>query len=188
MVLGVQVLLLTLCVRPWSYQGEWLRLLVAGIVLLVWSVAISGSVTHGPIWTLPLTTGNFLICGVLFWCVASDLGWTDLKAKTPGTIRLSADELQLEVRGEVTRIPWVEVSRIDAFKRDRLVHDEICLTITEMNGKRWECNEDFEGWDDLLNRLPEFLPGVTPSSSWMPRVIHPPFETSGEAIFFRSSG
>jgi len=77
-------------------------------------------------------------------------------------------------------IKWDEIEKIDAFKRDLLTEDQICLEI-HVSKKIFYCSENFEGWvkfeKELKNQLSEL------DKNWFSKVTQPPFEESRITIF-----
>lgn len=52
---------------------------------------------------------------------------------------------EMNNRGSKTSIEWDEVEKIDAFKRDLLTEDQICLEVYTDKSQIY-CSEDFDGW------------------------------------------
>ena len=77
-------------------------------------------------------------------------------------------------------IKWDEIEKIDAFKRDLLTEDQICLEI-HVNKKLFYCSEDFEGWTEFGSELKIQL--VELEKNWFSKISQPPFEGSRITIF-----
>lgn len=82
-------------------------------------------------------------------------------------------------------IPWTEVSRGVAFKRDQGTVDCICLFVARRDGTGVELDEEMAGWPSLIDALPQFLPGCAGWSHWFHPVSFPPFATCETEIFVR---
>jgi hypothetical protein len=106
--------------------------------------------------------------------------------------RISFDEIGLSVtvldskRGTQTAIlPWNDVHTVVAYKRDVYAYDLICVALGN-DKAAIEVNEQMEGWPELVERLPAFLPGTPPLSVWWEQVAKPPFATSKTTLFTRT--
>jgi hypothetical protein len=82
----------------------------------------------------------------------------------------------------VLEVGWGEVSRVVAYKRDAMTHDVIALGFL---GTGIDVNEDMEGWDELLKKLPEYLPGCQPFEQWFQAVAFPAFAMNPTDIYRR---
>lgn len=89
-------------------------------------------------------------------------------------------------RGEKV-VAWQDVVRIDAFKRDLYVVDLICLRILLDDNATVEIDEEMEGWDSLVDNLPEYLPGCERFSEWFDKVAYPPFKPKLTVIYRRKT-
>ena len=89
-------------------------------------------------------------------------------------------------RGEIV-VAWADVIKIEAFKRDLLTVDLICLTISLRNNKTLELNEEMEGWELLVNQLPEYLPGCQTFAEWFLVVAFPAFKPNLTVIYSRNA-
>ena len=80
-------------------------------------------------------------------------------------------------------VSWSDVLKAVTFKRDQYVVDRICL-VFELSGDRAiEINEDMLGWQEVVERLPEYLPGTAPFHEWFQEVAFPAFATNARTIF-----
>jgi hypothetical protein len=82
----------------------------------------------------------------------------------------------------VLEVGWGAVSRVVAYKRDAMTHDVIALGFL---GTGIDVNEDMEGWDELLKKLPEYLPGCQPFEQWFQAVAFPAFAMNPTDIYRR---
>lgn len=100
-------------------------------------------------------------------------------------IDVTAHGFTLSGAGEAWEVAWAQVREVVAFKGDRFIVDDVCLSI--LVGERWlEVHEEMQGWDELVAGLDSRIMGMTPSSEWRPRVVHPPFSRNEEVIFRRA--
>lgn len=82
-------------------------------------------------------------------------------------------------------VPWSDIARVRAFKRDRLTHDRICIAVEKVDGSIVEVDEDMHGWEKFTETLPTQLSGASPFHDWFDRVAFPPFETNLTDIYSR---
>jgi hypothetical protein len=115
-----------------------------------------------------------------------------LPRRTPVSFSLECDEDSLrktwsrdgDREGE-TAVAWADVTYILAFKRDLWAYDRICLEIGTSEGWAIEIDEEMEGWQRVIERLPEYLPGCAACPDWSGDVALPPFARN-EKILFRA--
>lgn len=108
-------------------------------------------------------------------------------ANSPAEIR--CDEIgfaitQTRAASPVASLKWNTVKTILAYKRDVYVCDLICLGFTTSDGTI-EVNEEMQGWSQLVEKLPNVLPGTPPFSDWWERVAQPPFAPCVRTLFQR---
>lgn len=82
---------------------------------------------------------------------------------------------------------WADVTKAVAFKRDQYVVDRICI-IFELSDSALEVNEDMQGWQQLVDQLPAYLPGTLVFTEWFHDVAFPAFKTNAKTIFERVVG
>jgi hypothetical protein len=85
-------------------------------------------------------------------------------------------------RGEIV-IAWRDAVRIEVFKRDLYSVDLICLTIFLKDSKAVEINEEMEGWNSLVEKLPEYLTGCQKFEEWFQVVAFPAFKSNNTVIY-----
>ncbi len=83
------------------------------------------------------------------------------------------------------RVRWEDVAKVEAFKRDLLSVDLICTAFEIHGGISLECDEDWDGWQALVEALPTHLPGCRPFSDWWHPVAVPAFEHNLAIIYER---
>jgi len=81
---------------------------------------------------------------------------------------------------------WDETISIKAFKRDLYAFDRICLLIGLRDGSGIELDEEMSGWDSLVQKLPEYLPGCKGFGEWFDVVAFPAFQVNMTPIFDRA--
>jgi hypothetical protein len=86
--------------------------------------------------------------------------------------------------GEIV-IAWQDVVRVEVFKRDLYVVDLICVSLLLRDNKSVEINEEMEGWDSVVDKLPEYLPGCQKFAEWFQVVAFPAFKTNDTVIYQR---
>jgi len=82
-------------------------------------------------------------------------------------------------------LTWDEVISIKAFKRDLYAVDRICLIIGLKDGSGVEIDEEMSGWDSLVQKLSEYLPGCRSFGEWFEVVAFPAFQLNMTSIFER---
>ena len=68
-------------------------------------------------------------------------------------------------------VPWREVRRVIAYKRDTYVGDCLCLAIVGAGGQPIEINEGSPGWEMAGKGIEEFVPGSMPRAKWTVALI-----------------
>jgi hypothetical protein len=80
---------------------------------------------------------------------------------------------------------WTDVQRVIAFKEDWLTVDCICLAFVDRDDHAIQVHEEMKGWQELVEALPESLPGCKPWSEWFTEVSFPAFATNLIQLFDR---
>jgi hypothetical protein len=106
--------------------------------------------------------------------------------------RISFDEIGLSVTAldpkratQAATLLWNDVHTVVAYKRAAYAYDLICVTLGN-DKAAIEVNEQMQGWSELVEGLPAFLPGTPPLSVWWEQVAKPPFATSRTTLFTRT--
>ncbi len=86
---------------------------------------------------------------------------------------------------KIQAINWANIDNLVAYKRDCYGSDLMCLGIGGA-GSALEVTEEKQGWDELLNRAPDFLPGWRSKTDWYQAVMLPAFKENRTVIFSRS--
>jgi len=92
----------------------------------------------------------------------------------------------LEDGPRTTAIRWKDTDRIFVFKKDLVVVDLICTTI-EAGSNVLNFDEDAEGWLQLVEGLPVYLPGCIQFAEWFEKVAFPAFATNPILIYKRGA-
>ena len=74
------------------------------------------------------------------------------------------------------RIEWREIKEVYVYKRDVYIVDLICIMLRANNDDSFELHEQMQGWQNLIENLPEFLPDCPPFHEWFMEVAFPAFE------------
>jgi len=90
-------------------------------------------------------------------------------------------------QGQVINWPWANIVRAEAFKRDLLTTDLICLLLELAGGTAVELHEELDGWQSFVASLPENLPGFPVVERWFLTVAHPAFKTNLTTIYERTN-
>ena len=86
----------------------------------------------------------------------------------------------------INHIAWAEVAKVLAYKRDCYAYDLICIAIADVDDViRIELDEHSDGYQPLMDALPNNLPGCLAPKEWWDRVAQPPFETNWTELYHR---
>lgn len=89
-------------------------------------------------------------------------------------------------RDQTNLIAWPRIQRVTAFKRDLITTDCICLLFALDDETGIELDEDMKGWAELLEAIPNLLPGCKPLSEWIFDVSSPAFATNPTIIYAKT--
>ena len=82
-------------------------------------------------------------------------------------------------------LPWPEIRKVVAFKRDLFVVDLVCLRFEASHERAYEVNEEMGGWDELLVVLPGRLPGCLSRESVLELTVLPAFARNETVVYER---
>lgn len=100
----------------------------------------------------------------------------------PATAVITTDD-QGMIRGR-DRLQWNEVATVHAFKRDCYVVDQICLIFADRTRSiLLEVNENELGYQELIDCLPQRLPGCARFEDWWMAVAFPAFEANVTTVY-----
>lgn len=83
-------------------------------------------------------------------------------------------------------LPWGQVEKVLAFKKDNFSTDEICLLFVRENDQCIEVSEEDQGYNELIAELKNHLPGFPPLEEWFVNVAFPAFKTNPTTLWQRS--
>jgi hypothetical protein len=124
------------------------------------------------------------------WLTSRVVAYLNKKRKTPSRLKVFANSNGINVEivsnaGVMTRttIAWGEIHKIVLFKRDVYSHDVICMLIESQNKGVLELDETAPGWEQLINRLSDYLPSAIPYEQWYTQVAFPAYKPSAITIY-----
>lgn len=94
------------------------------------------------------------------------------------------DGFEINDGKNTNQIKWADIEKIDAFKRDLISEDQICLEFETNNGHLF-CSEDYEGWIEFEEMLRQQINQI--DKTWISSVSYPPFEESRTTIFLKTN-
>ena len=98
---------------------------------------------------------------------------------------MTVSSLTIENESRQTVFHWRDVIRVEAFKRDLWAVDQICLAFIQTGDTEVEINEEMDGWNSLVEQLPDYLPGCQKFEEWFQPVAIPAFELNLRVIYER---
>jgi hypothetical protein len=124
--------------------------------------------------------------------------WHRFRARRPGqppthghisfdTDQIEASWCTLEGQARTSRLRWADIQSVVAFKRDLYIVDLMCLAFNTDSAGALELHEEMTGWQDLVDALPDHLPGCTPFPDWWTVVTFPAFAANPTTIFSRAA-
>jgi hypothetical protein len=87
----------------------------------------------------------------------------------------------------ITRVhqaTWNQINGVVAYKRDCFAVDLLCIGFATPHG-RFEANEGMEGWAELIELLPTYVPGTPKPEEWRGKVVQPPFAENATTLYSR---
>ena len=107
----------------------------------------------------------------------------------PSPIRLSWNAKGFTISDSETEktvlVHWEKICRAEAFKRDLLAYDEVCVAFDLNGDSAIEINETMDGFTDLMEAAPTYLAGFVAFSDWYMNITTPAFETNLTPLFER---
>ena len=97
-------------------------------------------------------------------------------------------EMSASTAGVIVSWSWSSVERVQAFKRDLVVVDLICLQFSLAGGKVIEVDEEMKGFEALVAVMPQQLLGCPPFAEWWHPVAVPAFATNERVLYARLPG
>lgn len=81
---------------------------------------------------------------------------------------------------------WTDVIQVAAYKKDCFAVDLICTEFLLISEASLEINEEMVGWEELMTKLPEYLPGCRSFDAWFLPVAQPAFAPNYTVLFRRN--
>ncbi len=128
------------------------------------------------------------------------MGWKERWAYRRGrrrwvetSLRFDADGLALcwcdpAGKGGERRLAWGAVTLAKAFRRELTTGDLLCISFESPAEPSFEIHEEMNGWDDLLQGLPDLLPGCLSSDRILRAVMAPAREVLETTIYRKAAG
>ncbi len=82
------------------------------------------------------------------------------------------------------KIRWESLRRAVAFKKESSSTDQVSLLLEDSDGNI-EINEDMQGWGELLDQLPNRLPGFPSASSMLKKVVFSAMGAKNQVVWER---
>lgn len=83
-------------------------------------------------------------------------------------------------------IPWTNIQKVAAFKRDCYTVDLICIAF-ETPDSVYEINEEMASWPAFVQEIATHLPGCLKAEEWYEAVMFPAFETNRTMLYSREA-
>lgn len=86
-------------------------------------------------------------------------------------------------------VEWREIYEVYVYKRDVYIVDLICIMLrtSAADARGFELHEQMQGWQVLVEKLPEYLPECAPFHEWFMEVAFPAFEFNLIKIYPREN-
>jgi hypothetical protein len=82
-------------------------------------------------------------------------------------------------------LPWKEVTRVVAYRRDMYVSDLLCLAVEFDGLKTVEIDETMQGWQEFMTALPSYLTGSRGAEEFFLSLIASPDKNDSVVVFTR---
>ena len=101
-----------------------------------------------------------------------------------GIFSYNENGFELSINETLTKINWIEIHKLTAYKIDLLTTDEICLFVEAENGKQFEISESTEGWFKFLEKTKKQFESI--NKMWEIDISNPAFERKETEIYNRN--
>jgi len=91
---------------------------------------------------------------------------------------------QINNREVKSNVIWADITEINAYKRDLITEDQICLEISS-GSNQFYCTEDFDGWKEFEEMMRKQFPEI--ETHWLMQTANPALETSKTQIYTTNS-
>ncbi len=82
------------------------------------------------------------------------------------------------------KIRWESLRRAVAFKKGSRNLEQVSLVLDDGEGMI-EINEDMQGWGELLDQLPNRVPGFPTASNMLKKVVFSAFDAKNQVVWER---
>jgi hypothetical protein len=101
---------------------------------------------------------------------------------TLGIFEYEHDSFTISLKSGKRKIIWKEIERLEAYKRDLLTIDQVCLDFV-LAQTVITISEDSEGFRPFINKLQEQFPAIEKDWDW--EITQPPFATNFMVLYER---
>ena len=108
----------------------------------------------------------------------------DTATVTLTDVGISVTSSNADGESTIEVINWAKIEKVIAYKRDCYGFDLMCLAVGGAENA-FEITEEMQGWNELLDRAPDYLPEWQRKSDWYQEVIRPAFKENRTIIFSR---
>lgn len=112
------------------------------------------------------------------------------RGTTPSRLRVAAQDSGIAIEedsklGDSIILPWKEVTRVIAYRRDAYVGDLICLAVELDRSRTVELDETMRGWHEFLAALPCYLTGAKRAEETFVSLVAKPHKDEPVLVFAR---
>jgi hypothetical protein len=100
-------------------------------------------------------------------------------------VGISVTSSNADGKSKIEVINWAKIEKVIAYKRDCYGFDLMCLAVGGAENA-FEITEEMQGWNELLDRAPDYLPEWRRKADWYQEVMLPAFKENRTIIFSRS--
>ena len=105
-----------------------------------------------------------------------------MSADNDNSIGLTANGFSIHLPSGIRTILWNEVQEINAYKKDMMVYDLICLDII-LKSSVITIQEEFKGWTEFMIEMSRVFPTI--NLDWYFNIMNPAFETNFTTLYKR---
>ena len=88
-------------------------------------------------------------------------------------------------RDLISDFPWESIQKVIAYKADLLTYDEIYIQFIFQDGMCINISEEAHGFSEIMNSLPQYLPGCLVWAGTWQAVALPAFKTNETTLYER---
>ncbi len=97
-----------------------------------------------------------------------------------GILSYDANGFSYKVNDTVTRVKWVEIETLTAYKADLFTTDEIRMDIFH-NDSKLTITEETSGWEKFILKTKSIFPSIP--VDWDSQIVQPPFATNQITLY-----